>query len=474
MNIKEQVMKKGFISLLYWMLKEPENRTLQIMDKVDAHFGDKPDTFERQRWWVRHVLEDKDSPMHEFVMELLKNTDADILVTFFVNFFFNASLLGNKLRKEAQEKYHCNIPWAILLDPTSACNLRCTGCWAADYGHKLNLSYEELDSIIEQGKELGVHFYIFTGGEPTVRKDDIIKLCEKHSDCEFLAFTNGTLIDEEFADRMLKVKNFVPAISIEGFEEATDSRRGEGVYQRVQKAMQIMKDKRLAFGNSCCYTSANYKSITSEEFIDSLIDAGSRFVWFFHYMPVGKDAPPELLPTAEQREYVINQLRSIRGHKKSFLMDFQNDGEFVNGCIAGGKEYFHINANGDCEPCVFIHYSNANIREKSLIEVLQSPIFMAYHDNQPFNDNHFRPCPMLENPENIVKMVHETAARSTDLEAPEPVEDLYEKTRPYADQWTDRANELWEENLVQKKADRERVDKLIEADKAARKAHKSC
>lgn len=54
---------------------------------------------------------------------------------------------------------------------------------------------------------------------------------------------------------------------------------------------------------------------------------------------------------------------------------------------------------------MFIHYSDSNIREKTLLEVLQSPLFMAYHDGQPFNENHLRPCPMLENPELLREMI---------------------------------------------------------------------
>ena len=125
-------------------------------------------------------------------------------------------------------KYNCNVPWAILLDPTSACNLRCTGCWAAEYGHNLSLDLDTLDSIIRQGKKLGTYMYIYTGGEPMVRKDDLIRLCELHPDCEFLSFTNGTLIDEAFCQEMLRVKNFIPSISLEGFEAANDGRRGSG------------------------------------------------------------------------------------------------------------------------------------------------------------------------------------------------------------------------------------------------------
>ena len=160
---------------------------------------------------------------------------------FFTNFITNASLKGSALQEEVAEKNNCNVPWAILLDPTSACNLHCTGCWAAEYGHKLNLSLETIDSIIRQGKEMGTYMYIYTGGEPLVRKKDLIKICEMHPDCEFLSFTNGTLIDEEFCQEMLRVKNFVPAISLEGFEDANDSRRGQGVYEKVMHAMDLLK-----------------------------------------------------------------------------------------------------------------------------------------------------------------------------------------------------------------------------------------
>ena len=164
------------------------------------------------------------------------------------------------------------------------------------------------------------------------------------------------------------------------------------------------------------------------------------------------NASPELLPTPEQRELVCRRIRDYRAHKPLFAMDFQNDAEFVEGCIAGGKRYLHINANGDVDPCVFIHYSNANIREKTLLECLQSPLFMAYHDNMPFNDNMFRPCPMLENPEYIEKMVRETEAPSTDMQSPESVEHLVSKRKDYAAKWAPKAEEMWTERQKEKSA----------------------
>ena len=265
----------------------------------------------------------------------------------------------------------------------------------------------------------------------------------------FLSFTNATLIDEEFCQDLLRVKNFIPAISLEGFEEANDSRRGQGVYEKVTNAMALLKSHHLPFGISTCYTSVNYKDITSEEFYDKIIDLGAYFVWFFHYMPVGNDAAPELMPTPEQREEIYHRIRAMRQTKGIFAMDFQNDGEYVGGCIAGGRRYLHINANGDVDPCVFIHYSDSNIHEKTLLECLQSPLFMAYHDNQPFNDNMLRPCPMLENPERIEEIVKKTGAHSTDPQSPETVEHLTSKTHPYADNWKPTADKLWAQSHPQ-------------------------
>ena len=105
--------------------------------------------------------------------------------------------------------------------------------------------------------------------------------------------------------------------------------------------------------------------------------------------------------------------------------------------------FCHINARGDVEPCVFIHYSNANIKEKSLLECLQQPIFQAYRKHYPWNDNMLRPCPMLENPEILPEIVHESDAQCTEYVTPEDVDHLCARTSVYAKSWEQRAEELW-------------------------------
>ena len=442
MDVTTTLKKFGLEKAFKYLYKDPDENLKKMLRWAEKFSGK---TYKSQIDMIRDAVENPENAFHPYIEHLLERADPEVVKTIAVNFFINENMIGYPKQQELKKKYNCNIPWAILLDPTSACNLHCIGCWAAEYGNKLNLTFEEMDSIITQGKDMGCYIYLFTGGEPLVRKDDIIRLCEKHNDCVFSTFTNGTLIDEKFADEMLRGKNYMPAISLEGMEEATDSRRGKGTFAKVIRAMDLLRERKLLYGVSSCYTSVNYDSITSEEYYDMLIEKGAYFIWYFHCLPVGNDAAPELLPTPEQRELVYRRIREYRRKKPLFAIDFQNDGEFVGGCIAGGRRYFHINANGDMDPCAFIHYSDSNIREKTLLEGMRSPLFQAYHDGQPFNENMFQPCPMLENPTRLREMVEKSGAHSTDLQSPETADHLCAKCDAYAACWKPKADELWEE-----------------------------
>ncbi len=440
-KMKEMIEAYGLKKVVDYLDSNPDENIPKVIDWIEKF--DRNHEYATACRLAREALTDPDNNWNVLMKSLYTDIEDNVRKTLLVNFIGNALILRDARRKELEKKYNCNIPWTLLLDPTSACNLHCTGCWAAEYGDKLSLSFEQLDDIITQSKDLGMHMFIFTGGEPLVRKKDVIRLCEKHNDCVFSCFTNGTLIDEAFADEMLRVKNFIPAISVEGFEEQTDARRGKGTYQAVIRAMDILKEKKLPFGLSACYTRNNAEVIGSEEYIDEMIARGAKFAWLFTYIPVGQDAVTDLLVTPEQREYMYYQIRKFRKTKPLFTMDFWNDGEYVRGCIAGGRCYLHINAAGDIEPCAFVHYADSNIREKSLLEALRSPLFMEYRKNQPFNENLLRPCPLLDNPERLAAMVHASGANSTDLVRPDDVDELCSRCVHAADAWKITADKLW-------------------------------
>lgn len=450
MTLKEHVQRGAadlaLRPLLRYIEKDPGPNLVKLVNIVD---------FASRKTFPRKTIDafragalDDGNVWKQMALSVLQDVDRAALRRMLLSLGLGIAN-GTRLVRKNREKYGCNIPFQILFDPTSACNLHCKGCWAGEYHKHENLTLEEMDDIIQQAVKLGTRVFMLTGGEPLIRKKDILILAEKHRNCTFLIYTNATLIDEALAKETKRLGNIAFAVSLEGFEESNDARRGEGAYARSMQAIDLLRREQCLFGISVCYTSENIPTVTSDEFLDEMIARGVKFGFYFHYMPLGAHAAPELMPTTQQREEMYRWLRKTRNSKTGkpiFIMDFQNDGEYVGGCIGGGRNYFHINAAGDMEPCVFIHYSDSNIRKHTLLEALKRPLFMAYYKGQPFNRNHLQPCPMLENPDLLREIVGKTGADSTDLAAPENVNDLCAKCDRYAKEWAPSAQRIWENN----------------------------
>ena len=182
MDVKRGAMGVAIDQILRYVDKDREKNLLNLVDVTQKIAGNMflPESYDGARELIR-----ENGKWMQYVNRLLDELHPNVLKMTALNLGYQSAYLGTKTIRESREKYQCNVPWLILMDPTSACNLHCTGCWAAEYGHKLNLSFEDLDSIVTQGKELGIYFYMYTGGEPLVRKADLIRLCEKHSECYF-------------------------------------------------------------------------------------------------------------------------------------------------------------------------------------------------------------------------------------------------------------------------------------------------
>ena len=433
---------------LNYLAKNPEQNIEKLINLARKFV--KLDYQKEQLEQVAKYLLD-DTPQRELAIRLLKNTHPNVRSKMFIDFFINAVWLGIPREMEMSEKLGVHIPWFILIDPTTNCNLRCVGCWAGEYQQHYSLGKDLMDRIITEAKDLGIHFITVSGGEPFLSKE-FIEIAEKHDDVVFHTYTNGTLIDEKMAKKIVELGNIAPAISIEGFEKETDERRGKGVFARATRAMDLLRENGAIFGFSITATSRNIDVITKDEFIDFLIDKGASFGWMFMYVPIGRDPDLSLMLTPEERAKLRETVHHWRADKPIFVADFWNDGPYTGGCIAGGRNYIHINGKGDVEPCAFVHFAVDNIKDKSLVEVLKSPLFAEYQKSIPFSDNLLRPCPIVDNPWALREIVTKVGAKSTDggSEALLSTE-LANALDKYAESWKEVSDPIWEENYAKKK-----------------------
>ncbi|MHB1128238.1 MAG: radical SAM protein [Bacillota bacterium] len=439
--VKKMMAEFALDQAFKYLSKDPQKNLLRILD-----FTEKLAKEEVHKESIRNLRERCHTDVYILKQVQRLGTNPKSLKKFVSNWAVNAILLGNPRRKAMGEELGVHIPTAVLIDPTSGCNLRCKGCWAGEYNRSDRLEPELLDRVITEAKQMGIYWVLFSGGEPFLYPH-LLDIVANHPDVGFLSFTNGTLIDDKVADRLAELGNLSPAVSIEGFEKETDSRRGQGVFRKVSETMESLRDRGVLFGASITVTRQSIGTLFSDEFVDFLIDKGAIYVWSFHYIPIGRDPDLDMMLTADQRTWLISRVKEVRGNKPIFVADFWNDGYATQGCIAGGKVYFHINAAGDVEPCAFAHFAVDNIKEKSLKEALKSPIFASYQKRQPFYDNHLAPCPIIDQPSSLRDIVRESGAHPTHLGAEDV---LMGQTAAFLDQhsakWRAQADRIIAEN----------------------------
>lgn len=374
----ENILK--FLKLARRVPKNPENDIVIGLDYIIQKF-------------------EQNHPALDVVKKLLTSAHPNVRRKILENWIINSFLLGTNKRDEYTRKYGFHPPAFFVISPTMRCNLKCYGCYAGEYSKTdLGLSYELVDRIISEGKDIGVHFVVVSGGEPFVRKD-LLGIYEKHDDVGFQIYTNGSLLDEKMAERLAELGNVMPCISIEGYEKGTDERRGEGHFRKIMAAMDRLREAGVVFGFSATATRHNADVIVQDEFMEMLVEKGATLGWYFSYIPIGREPDLSLMPTPAQRDHQRQRVSELRNTYPVLLADFWNDGWMTNGCICAAERYFHINANGDVEPCVFAHFAADNIKNKPLAEALNSPLFRRIRSMRPYDPNPYRPCMLIDVPQ---------------------------------------------------------------------------
>jgi MoaA/NifB/PqqE/SkfB family radical SAM enzyme len=393
------------------------------------------------------------------------------------------NLVGNLFLGETErqtpfeERHGLRPPAMLLISPTRKCNLACKGCYAGSASNTSEtMSFEVLDRIIKEKKRLwGSYFTIISGGEPLAYNDNgrtMFDLFEANSDCYFMMYTNGTLIDRKMARRLADHGNVSPSISVEGFEEQTDWRRGKGTYKKILQAFENLRAEGVPFGVSITATRHNAEIAISDEFTDfCFYEQGAVYGWMFQYMPIGRSYTMDLMVTPEQRMMMFRRQERLIREKSIFFIDFWNGGPYSFGCIAAGRPggYLYIDWDGNVAPCTFFPYYVSNINEafkegKNMDDVIMSDYFKAvrgwqnsYAYAQPPDKvgNLITPCPYRDHYGDSYRLVKEFGAKPIDENAAKALEDAEYRERmiQYGREIKDLTQDTWEvEFLGLKKA----------------------
>lgn len=396
---------------------------------------------------VRKMLQTPSHPAKKLFRGVIEYLPPKNRTIIFNTLFNNAWFMGNKKRDQFEKEHGFRPPFVMILSPTWQCNLRCKGCYTLGYQRHPGLPYDLIKRILRECMDIGLHFVTVLGGEPFIYPH-LFQMIEEHPQIFFQVYTNGTLMTREKAERIKDLGNAMVVVSCEGYEEETDQWRGPGVYKKIMEAMDHLRSAHVLFGSSATVTKYNVNIVSSEEWIDFLLEKGIIAQMYFLYIPVNGQGDVNLMVTPEQRDHLRRQVIYFRRNKPLFILDFWNDGPHVRGCIAGGRRYFHINANGDVEPCVYTHVAMHNIKNVSLAEALNSPLFRAIRKRQPHNENHLRPCMIIDNPHIYREVVEETRPYFTHEGADEVVTKLKDDLDAYAARFGAYADRVWREEYL--------------------------
>ena len=320
-----------------------------------------------------------------------------------------SSKKSKKLRTGSEEK-GLHVPPFLIASITNSCNLHCKGCYARA-NHSCNdqkrdnlLTCDEWDRIFTEAENIGVGFILLAGGEPLLRRD-VIEKATKHKNIIFPVFTNGTMLDNEYLALFDKNRNLIPVLSIEGNRKLTDDRRGEGVYNRLNKCINSMCNSGVFFGASVTVTKENIENVLSDDFVSELYDNGCKLIFYVEYVPVTSSSK-NIAPDDGDREYLENRLSILRAHYINMIMiAFPGDEKASGGCLAAGRGFFHINSHGGAEPCPFSPYSDTDLRNMPLIEALNSPLFMKLQSKDILNSEHTGGCVLFEQEDKVKALI---------------------------------------------------------------------
>ena len=317
MSIPARLKAFGISKALDYLDRDPDANLPRLMEWLDKYAGERLSP--PYQALFHQAMTDPDNNWHQLIRSMYTDIDNRILKKIFENFIIHGHLLDWPAKKEDGQLSQDQAPWSVIIDPSFPCAMDCTGCGASIFGVRPSMEFDSLDEELEARKARGCHLFIFSGGNPLARQEEIIALCNKHTDCVLAVFTPPASITPSLCEDLLRVRNLFPAIQVD--VDPADA----------QRASLLLREHKLPFGVACRCTADNADRVATEEYYDRIIDSGAKFCWFFTCPAYGGPAAP----TREQLLDLHRRVQAFRKTKPLLTLDFW-DGPSPSAAPQGG------------------------------------------------------------------------------------------------------------------------------------------
>lgn len=341
---------------------------------------------------------------------MVTRTDRRLLWKFAYNFGYKGMRSVQLYKRRLKQDVH--FPPFLFISIINSCQLRCQGCWVDVEQPREMISLDDMNRLIADARRHGNSYFGILGGEPFLHPQ-LFEILEAHPDCYFQIFTNGQLITPEFAQRLRRIGNATPLVSIEGTELVSDIRRGRlNVLSKTMVGLENCLRERLITGVATSVCRSNLNDLVNDAWIRRLIDMGVLYVWFHTYRPVGPNAAPELALSPEQvlelRRFVVQ----MRSRLPIGIVDAYWDDRGEALCPMATGVSHHIGPAGHVEPCPIIQFATESIHDReSIYEIMTGSEFLR--DFRRTAAQATRGCIVLERPDLVKELVTRHGARDT-------------------------------------------------------------
>ncbi len=298
-------------------------------------------------------------------------------------------------------------PFMVSYSITTKCNLKCKHCYSdsVDQASPGELSTDEAFRLMDDLSRWGIGLLIIDGGEPLCREDmlDVVRYATSKGIRTTIG-SNGTLIDERMAKKMLDAGVMAVAISVDGADAQThDFFRGiTGAFEQTLRGIEACRNAGLPFQFNLVIRKDNLSQL--EDMLHLAVDYGANAAEFFDLVAAGraKRECKEKVLSLEERKRVMEWLvqaqedcpivirvpgcpmypvllrqRQIRpSHFPPEML--QRIPYYSRGCAAGmPMGYVMVKSNGEVNPCMLLQVNLGNVREQSLTSIWQnSPVLV--------------------------------------------------------------------------------------------------